>query len=193
MISVLITSSNLTKVIDSKSNTSKSSRRKKLPLPSNGGNEASLLGDFLEPSSSVSLKSGKRLAPSFGREKNLLSSGSHTVEGESGAQDLLERLTNLSSRSNESGSKRSVNSKSPFWQRVVRIQSKTQFLANGSRRNLPKPSQVSKGDDLLSMFTSSQPQEHDYDSENIVYDPVDDDEAEHDGKSFVFFIRVAVF
>ena len=111
VISVFIASSHLTKKLDSKSNNSKSSRRKKLPLPSNGGNESSLLGDFLEPSSSASNKSGKRLAPSFGREKSLLSSGSHTVEGESGAQDLLERLTNLSSRSNESGSKRSVNSK----------------------------------------------------------------------------------
>lgn len=149
---------------DSRSNTSKSSRRKKLPLPSNGENASSLLGDFLEPSSSTSNKSGKRLAPSFGRENNLLSSGSHTVEGESGAQDLLERLTNLSSRSNESGSKRSVNT-------------------NGSRRNLPKPSQVSKGDDLLSMF-SSQPQENDYDSENIVYEPVDDDEVEQDEDYF---------
>ncbi|CBY42559.1 unnamed protein product, partial [Oikopleura dioica] len=151
---------------DSRSNTSKSSRRKKLPLPSNGENASSLLGDFLEPSSSTSNKSGKRLAPlfSFGRENNLLSSGSHTVEGESGAQDLLERLTNLSSRSNESGSKRSVNT-------------------NRSRRNLPKPSQVSKGDDLLSMF-SSQPQENDYDSENIVYEPVDDDEVEQDEDYF---------
>lgn len=43
------------------------------------------------------------------------------------------------------------------------------------------------------MFTSSQPQEHDYDSENIVYDPVDDDEAEHDGKSFVFLFVLPCF
>ena len=34
---------------------------------------------------------------------------------------------------------------------------------------------------------SSQPQEHDYDSENIVYEPVDDDEVEQDeGTKFVF-------
>ncbi|CAG5085065.1 Oidioi.mRNA.OKI2018_I69.PAR.g10802.t2.cds [Oikopleura dioica] len=150
---------------ETRSNNSKSSRRKKLPLPSNGA-ESSLLNDFLEPSSSTSTtsnqnRSGNRLAPSFAREKSHLSSGSHTVEGESGAQDLLERLTNLSSRSNESGSKRSINT-------------------NGSRRNLPKPSQMGKTDDLLSMFSSTQPQEHDYDSENIVYEPADDDEAENE-------------
>lgn len=64
--------------------------------------------------------------------------------------------------------------------------------ANGSRRNLPKPSQVSKGDDLLSMF-SSQPQENDYDSENIVYEPVDDDEVEQDeGTKFVLLIICCV-
>ena len=43
------------------------------------------------------------------------------------------------------------------------------------------------------MFSNpSQAQEHDYDSENIVYEPVDDDEVEHDeGKcfTFVFFDR----
>ena len=36
---------------------------------------------------------------------------------------------------------------------------------------------------------SSQPQEHDYDSENIVYEPVDDDEVEQDeGTEFLFVI-----
>ena len=36
---------------------------------------------------------------------------------------------------------------------------------------------------------SGQAQEHDYDSENIVYEPVDDDEVEHDeGKTFVLLI-----
>lgn len=127
---------------------------KKLPLPSEGGSGISLLGEFLEPTSTISSKSGK-LAPLFGRE------ASHTVEGESGQHDLLERLTNLSSRSNESGSKRSI-------------------ATNDSRKNLPKPSQTGKADDLLSMFTT-QSNEQDYDSENIVYEPADgDDDAEHE-------------
>jgi len=40
---------------------------------------------------------------------------------------------------------------------------------------------------------SSQPQENDYDSENIVYEPVDDDEVEQDeGTKFVLLIICCV-
>lgn len=147
-----------------KSNSKKSSSsRKKLPLPSQL-DSSDLLSNFLvpqdEPSSFTSRqKSAHSLAPKFG-------GSNRTLNDEGGEQELLERLSNISSQSSK------------------------------SKRTLPKPSDVGRGGDqtdLLSLIqndtetrSSNGYQEsngnHDSEnqSENIVYDPVDSEDIDEE-------------
>jgi len=151
-----------------KSNSKKSSSsRKKLPLPSQM-DSSDLLSNFLvpqdEPSSFTSRQKGAHsLAPKFG-------GSNRTLNDEGGEQELLERLSNISSQSSK------------------------------SKRTLPKPSDVigrggSSVDqtDLLSLIqndtetrSSNGYQEsngnHDSEnqSENIVYDPVDSEDIDEE-------------
>jgi len=102
-----------------------------LPLPSEGLNGGqSLLGEFFEPNSLTSTQSAP---PRGGAGNNSLAPNFNSKEKRKPSlldeNDLLERLSSLSSKSN--GSK------------------------NGSRKKLPKPSENGKrDDDLLAMFSS---------------------------------------
>jgi len=147
-----------------KSNSKKSSSsRKKLPLPSQL-DSSDLLSNFLvpqdEPSSFMSRQKGAHsLAPKFG-------GSNRTLNDEGGEQELLERLSNISSQSSK------------------------------SKRTLPKPSDAGRGGDqtdLLSLIqndtetrSSNGYQEsngnHDSEnqSENIVYDPVDSEDIDEE-------------
>jgi len=147
-----------------KSNSKKSSSsRKKLPLPSQL-DSSDLLSNFLvpqdEPSSFTSRQKGAHsLAPKFG-------GSNRTLNDEGGEQELLERLSNISSQSSK------------------------------SKRTLPKPSDAGRGGDqtdLLSLIqndtetrSSNGYQEsngnHDSEnqSENIVYDPVDSEDIDEE-------------
>lgn len=147
-----------------KSNSKKSSSsRKKLPLPSQL-DSSDLLSNFLvtqdEPSSFISRqKNAHSLAPKFG-------GSNRTLNDEGGEQELLERLSNISSQSSK------------------------------SKRTLPKPSDAGRGEDqtdLLSLIqndtetrSSNGYQEsngnHDSEnqSENIVYDPVDSEDIDEE-------------
>jgi len=144
-----------------KSNSKKSSSsRKKLPLPSQL-DSSDLLSNFLVPQDQVTYqsKSAHSLAPKFG-------GSNRTLNDEGGEQELLERLSNISSQSSK------------------------------SKRTLPKPSDAVRGGDptdLLSLIqndtetrSSNGYQESnggvdsENQSENIVYDPVDSEDVDEE-------------
>jgi len=130
-----------------KSGSMKSNKsRKKLPLPSQMDSQ-DMLSSFMsgEPNSTSSVvKKEPRLAPKFGLDGN--------------EQELLERLSNISSQSSK------------------------------SKRNLPRPSNTLQhnNDDLLSYITndtetrSNGYQDSEHQSENIVYEPVDSEEIDEE-------------
>lgn len=174
------------------SQTSRNSRRKNLPLPSQGGDSFDLLGSFTggltddrksqKSNSKKSSTSRKKLPlPSQMDSSDLLSNfldsdstqkklapkfrtAEHrTLNDEGGEQELLERLSNFSSQSSK------------------------------SKRTLPRPSDAPRDTDLLNLIqndtetrSSNGYQESDglrdseNQSENIVYDPVDSEDVDEE-------------
>lgn len=156
LLSSLVSTEN----IDLRSNPSKrSSNRKKLPLPSEGmnGDTNSLLGEFITSTTSEPTKNAKGLAPSFKKKST------SSILDENGQNDLLERLSSLSSKSTGSTSKKSMGSKN-----------------STARRNLPRPSDMGAKDDLLSMFSNQGETDESVVAETyetIVYDPEDEQDG----------------